>query len=155
VSVSSEDTRKLSYPLLNPLVVAGDTPNDGTPILPFAWSSLDSDEKVDITLHLSLNEYVALASSVDVGRDIAYGVDTNLIWWIWTRALIEGGTMTCEQIIDCITNDADTRQALLDYLTANGFTPNPTSGGVQPQVALTASQQSDSILRSIMFHPMI
>ena len=58
-----------------------------------SWSTSDTDEQVDITLRLSLNEYVALATCVDVGRDIAYGDNSNYLWWLWCRAVnsLSGG----------------------------------------------------------------
>lgn len=145
MSVSNADTRKLSFPLQNPEVVVGDTPNDGTPILQIDWPTTDNDEKIDVTFNLSLNEFVALASAIDVGRDIAYGVDTNLIWWIWTRALIEGGTLTCEQIIDCIENDADTKAALMQYLLENGISPAGNNAS-SSDVTMTPAQSAENLL---------
>lgn len=55
------------------------------------------------------------------------------------------GTMTCEQIIDCITNDADTRAALLQYLTDNGFLANQPSGDTTPPI-LPSSQTGADLL---------
>lgn len=142
--VSNADTRKLVFPLTNPLVVEGETPDDGTPIYQIEWSDPDPDVKVNVTLNLSLNEFVALATAIDVGRDIAFGTDTNLIWWIWTRALIEGGTLTCEQIIDCIENDPDTQAALQQYLAANGYSQNQSS--TDAPTVLPAAKQAGTLL---------
>jgi len=86
----------------------------------------DSDEQIDVTMRLSLNEYVALASAIDIGRDIGYGENSQEIWWLWIKAIL--GMPTCEQIIDCIENDADVRQALTDYLFSQGYAPVGSGG---------------------------
>jgi len=66
----------------------------------------DSDEKINIVLNLSLNEFVALASSIDVGSDIAYGDNRNLIWWTWVRSFIGlAATMSCEYVADCVESE--------------------------------------------------
>ena len=84
------DIRKLPYPLYNPVASGGvvgsddnESPNDTV-----TWVTSDPNERVVVELELSLNEYVALASSLDVGRDIAYGTESQFIWWLWTRAFI-------------------------------------------------------------------
>lgn len=119
MSVSNADTRKLSFPLQNPETVVGDTPDDGTPLIPFSWQTTDSQEKVIVTLELSLDEYVALASAIDVGRDIAYGSDTNLLWWIWTRSI--NPMSFCARVIECIQSDPDVASALMQFLSENGY----------------------------------
>jgi len=43
---------------------------------------------------------------------------------------IEGCFMTCEQIIECVENDADTQQALTNYLASQGY--SPIGGGGTP-----------------------
>src|SRR5262245_29810812 len=96
-------TRPLPFPLQHPLVVVGDTPDDGTPTMPFTWATTDDDEKVIISLELSFNEYQALSAAIDVGRDISHGVDTNWIWWLWVRSV---NTMEfCARVIECIENN--------------------------------------------------
>lgn len=121
MSVSNANIRPLCFPLQSVLAVVGDTPNDGTPQETISGFPSDPNEKIDITLNLSLNEYIALASTVDVGRDIAYGIDTNLIWWIWCRAFIGVPPLTCEQIIECIETDIGVQNALVSYLQSSGL----------------------------------
>ena len=77
----------LSFPLSNEAT----TPNNPTVYSDTIewWPSADSDEIVDVGLRLSLNEYVALATCVDIGRDIAYGDNSEYLWWLWTRAIRE------------------------------------------------------------------
>jgi hypothetical protein len=64
------------------------------------WPTNDPDETVEVVIRLTLNEYVQLASCVDVGRDIAYPEETEYIWWLWNRALM---TVTlCDLINQCV-----------------------------------------------------
>lgn len=81
--------RDLIYLLNKSLVPYADTPQTPTILNhPFTWPTTDNDERVNILLNLSLNEYIALSSCVDVGSDIAYGEDAILMWWIWVRSVL-------------------------------------------------------------------
>jgi len=74
------------------------------------WATTDPDERVDIILNLSLNEYIALANTIDVGRDIAYGENSIYIWWVWVRSL---QAMTiCDAVTACILTNIDTQNAI-------------------------------------------
>jgi hypothetical protein len=59
---------------------------------------------------LSLNEYIALSSCIDVGDDIAYGENAILLWYIWVRSL--NSMELCEQIADCIDNSTIVQSAI-------------------------------------------
>jgi len=107
---SDEKPRPLEYPLYNDQGVEVETPDGETADTPFSWQTEDPDERVTITMELSLNEYVALATAVDVGRDIAFNEDSMKIWWIWIRSV--NPVSFCEQLINCIENDEDVRAAL-------------------------------------------
>jgi hypothetical protein len=78
----------LPYPLKQPVTdittVGVETPQAPT----VTWVTSDPNKRVTVELELSLNEYVALATSLDVGRDIAYSDESEYIWWLWTRAFI-------------------------------------------------------------------
>ena len=104
--------RALHYPLNRSADDVSDTPND-PPIndLTLDWITLDSDERVPVVMYLSLNEYVSLATSIDVGRDIAYGDNSLYIWWIWVRAVIN----FCEQMLTCIEDTEAIQQAIAFY----------------------------------------
>lgn len=118
------DIRKLWYPLDKSLVSQADTPSVAIENFPFQWPTNDSDEPVSVVLELSLNEYIALSSSVDVGSDIAYGENAILIWFIWVRSLY---TMDfCDRVDDCITANPTT-QTLINNLILNTGTSNPNS----------------------------
>jgi len=85
-----DDIRVLPFPLKNPTVIGGivGSGENESPFDVLQWVTSDPDERVTVELQLSLNEYVALASSIDVGRDIAYGTESQYVWWLWTRAFI-------------------------------------------------------------------
>jgi len=107
--------RPLSWPLLNPLVLTRTTEEDPTePGSSFVWPE-DSDERVPVIFNLSLNEFVVLASTIDVGSDVAYGIDAIRVWWLWDRVL-RSPMQFCALMINCILNDEDTRDALRDFI---------------------------------------
>lgn len=94
-------TRPLLGPLKNTLDMVSSTPDETIVFNTLAeWPTTDSDERVDLVFNLSLNEYVALAESIDVGRDIAFGDNSILIWFIWVRTL--KAMSICDAIIACI-----------------------------------------------------
>lgn len=109
------DIRQLKYPLNRVDALTADTP-DTPEILNIVpdWSTTDSDERIFVVLNLSLNEFVALATSIDVGSNIAYGDNWLYIWWIWVRSFMS--TDFCALMIDCINNDSDVRDALFNAL---------------------------------------
>ena len=113
---SDEKPRSLEYPLYNEASQSGATP-DGEEVAPFLWPASDPDERVLIALELSLNEYVALATSVDVGRDIAYNEDSFQIWWIWARAYRM--LNFCAEVLECMQTNPGI-QALLQSMIATG-----------------------------------
>lgn len=107
--------RPLRFPYRNPIgpleITTEDAEHSASSIV---WPE-DSDEKIDIVMHLSLNEYVVLSSTIDVGSDIAYGKDAFRVMWLWmTRNF--NMTEICEQIIDCVENDGDVIDAISDSL---------------------------------------
>lgn len=87
------------------------------------------------------NEYYWSKSGTMTPEDCAF-------LWSQTLAntsanLVECGNMTCEQIIDCIENDADTQLALLQYLSDSGI--QPTSGS-NPPLPTSAPQTASQLL---------
>lgn len=112
------DARPLPWPVRNPLVYSRttetDPEHDGSV---FVWPE-DSDERVPIVFNLSLNEFVVLASAIDAGSDIAYGIDAIRVWWLWDRVL-RVPTNICDAIINCINNNPATMAAIVDQLIVN------------------------------------
>lgn len=144
------EPRKLSFPLsrsVSPIVEGGDlsSPFSITP----DWQTTDNDEMVTITLNLTLNEFVALASALDAGRDLAYGDESIEIWKIWTRSV---NTLSlCQQIADCINDpNSPTRQALIDALadTENPVLPPSLADNPPMERILGSSVNTASILPS-------
>lgn len=106
--------RKLTYGLLDTLDMESVVGSGGIDLLSLdGWSDSDPDVRVPILLELSLNEYVALASSIDVGRDIAYGDNSIYIWWLWVRSIISMDH--CQFILDCINDTPAIQQAIANY----------------------------------------
>lgn len=122
MSLPTGENRDLQFPLDRSLVPEKQTPDEPIANYPFTWQTTDNDERVTITLDVSLNEFIVLSSAIDVGSDIAYGDDAILVWWIWVRAV---NTMAlCDQIAACIQNDSGVQNAITNYLSGVG------SGGV-------------------------
>lgn len=122
--LSDKGSRKLPYPLNKTLEPIADTPNetiDYTTVSGFP----DETTRVNVTLNLSLDEYVALATAIDVGRDIAFSDDSELIWWTWVRAFREGTVMACTDVADCI----ETSDEVAIQLAINNAKNNITIGG--------------------------
>jgi hypothetical protein len=104
-------TRKLPYPLRFSEDMESVVGSENTTIQTLEnWTTTDSNERVDIVLNLSLNEYLSLANTIDVGRDIAYGDNSIYIWWIWVRAL--KSMNLCDSIVDCVENNIDVQNAI-------------------------------------------
>ena len=106
----------------------------------------DMDEQIDICLRLSANEFTAIASAIDVGRDISHGENAPLVWWTWVRALLGVCGVSCEDIANCIETDADVLAALLARLAENGFVPSPETGTAANIPELSAAQLASEML---------
>lgn len=120
MTIPESESRPLRYPLKNPLVTDVDTGTDAVSVFDLQdWGTDDDTERINIVLNLSLQEYVALASAVDVGRDIAYGSNSEIIWWVWVRALISMNL--CDDIAECITTSETVIQALESSIINNGI----------------------------------
>lgn len=110
------DKRPLPYPLQYPLTIVANTeisPEIVYQTLEGLFPS-DPDERTDIVISLSLNEYIVLANTIDVGRDIAYGTDSIQVWNLWVRIL----TMVdyCAIVADCIETSQGVQDALSGYI---------------------------------------
>lgn len=107
--------RPIHYPLNRSEDLESVTPN--TPPIENltldGWVSNDPDERVPIVLDISLNEYVALATCVDVGRDIAFGDNSIYLWWVWVRSLL--GMDLCDLILECMLTNQDIQEAIANY----------------------------------------
>lgn len=114
--------RGLHYPLDRAVQTHADTPL-GETVNIFTWPTPDPDERVRITHELSLNEYVGLATCVDVGSDIAFAEDAVKLWWIWVRSV--NTVDFCTQVAECIASNVVTQQAVINMLNQSGaINPN-------------------------------
>lgn len=120
--------RPLPYPLKNPNSTSGATDSSPIPHIVPDGFPIDPDEKTDIVINLSLNEYVILASAVDVGRDIAYDDITTEVWNIWARIFQGASMVNCDDVADCIETSPAVQVSINNYLEQNGQI-NPDSGG--------------------------
>lgn len=108
-------SRLLTYPLREDLVLdAADNADGAITKVTADFFPTDPDEKIDVTFNLSFNEFTAIASSIDIGRDIGYGEQSALIWWTWIRSLkgIGGAAVTCEDVADCIETSDEVQNAI-------------------------------------------
>lgn len=141
--------RKLEYPLDRPetieAIVSEDNPC-GLPEFPE-----DNDERITVLFRLSLNEFVALASAIDVGSDIAYGADGLKVWWIWVASVMCASF--CEEMAECVSDpESAFTIALADALRNNPALAAaiaealPAAGAAVPGRSLTPSQSAADIL---------
>lgn len=113
-------TRVLPFPLKFNEDIESQTPDEDIAILDVSDFPIDSDERINIVLDISLNEYVALANAIDVGRDISYGDNSIYIWWIWVRSLISMDI--CQSIVDCINDpESGVMDAINSLLADNAY----------------------------------
>jgi len=109
--------RILPYPLKDQLVQSRTTEEDAEcEASSFVWPE-DSDELVFIPFKLSLNEYVVLSSTIDVGSDIAYGEDAIRVKWLWLRNM-RCNVSLCAEMINVLNTCEEFRDEL------NGFIGN-------------------------------
>lgn len=110
------DKRPLPFPLDRAsnleVVVPDDTDVCGIPEFPE-----DSDEKITVLFRLSLNDFVALATAIDVGSDIAYGDDGLKIWYLWVASVM--CAQFCEEMALCLETENPTVVAALANLIRN------------------------------------
>lgn len=96
-----------------------------------------SDETNYLVLAVTANQYIELLSSALNGAFRHYPSRYNDVIYPLIKA---GKLLFCQQIIDCILNDIDTQQALLDFLANNGITPNSTTNDSLGDKDLTSGQ---------------
>jgi len=108
----SGQPRNLPYPLTRTAQLETENPEGdepcGLPVFPE-----DSDEKITVLFRLSLNEFVALATAVDVGSDIAYGTSGGNVWWLWVASVMCAAF--CEEMATCFE---DENEALMTAVAA-------------------------------------
>jgi len=85
----------------------------------------DQDEQIDFVVRMSLAQFTAIASAIDIGRDIGYGERSYDLWRTWCKALIGEITLNCADVADCVESELVTNETLINQLTQtinnNGF----------------------------------
>lgn len=109
--------RKLPWPLYDQETNGNITDDLGLTPNNFIWPE-DPEERTILPLYLSQREFTAILSSVDVGADIAYPEQYIEVYWILVRNL-RYMMPICSLIIDCVNNDVDTQQAIVNMLANN------------------------------------
>jgi len=111
----------------------------------------DPNERIQVFFDLSWTEFVQLATAIDVGSDIAFGDEGLKAWWTWVRSVND--MQICEAIIDCLTNDEDTRNAFSEYVS-NEIRNNTWLTKILNELAdnrkgITASNCNDGLFATI------
>lgn len=110
-------TRPLPYPLKDQVTNGNITDDLGLVPNDFVWPD-DPEERTVLPLLLSQHEFTAILSAVDVGADIAYPLQYIEVYWLLVRNL-RYKVPICDMIIDCITNNPATQQAIVNMLMNN------------------------------------
>lgn len=106
--------RDLPFPLVD-AKYAEYTENNGgvvTKTTPDFFNPDEPDEPVDIHIRMSMSQFTAIASAIDIGRDIGFGERSYELWRTWCKALIGVITMNCEDIADCIETSIEVQEAI-------------------------------------------
>jgi len=109
--------RPLPYPLKDQETNGNITDDLGLVPNDFVWPE-DPEERVIVPFLFSQREFTAVLSAVDVGADIAYPLQYIEVYWLLVRSL-RYRVPICSLIIDCIQNDIDTQQAIVDMIMNN------------------------------------
>lgn len=78
-----------------------------------------SEDKPRLTIEMTNDELQAVIASLRNGAYMTYGDDGSAVFWAFLKNVqypIEGGDMSCEDVADCIENDEDTQDAIIDML---------------------------------------
>lgn len=114
---------------------------DAETLNPFVFPE-DPDEETLILFKMSQRQFTAILSSVDTGSIICYGAGAMQVYW-WFLRNVEMKMSICEAIIDCITNDIDTQQAVVNMLMGNQTFNNYLTTQIS---ALTTGQITEKII---------
>lgn len=114
---NSKWARALPYPLKDSEYPETVSPPSGvvTKTTPDIFNPDEPDEVIDIHFRMSMSQFTAIASAIDIGRDIGFGERSYELWRTWCKALIGVITVSCEDIADCI----ETSEAVQDAIATN------------------------------------
>ena len=105
----------------------------------------DPDEEISLLFRISLNEFTRLLSAIEKGATLSYPDNEYDVVWSFLRSF-DCPMPICEEIIECVETDADTKNAVINMLLQDarfvselaeqfkiGF-PVTTTGLVKPLV---------------------
>jgi len=108
---------------------------------PIFFDPDEPDELVDIHVRMSMSQFTAIASSIDIGRDIGYGERSYELWRTWCKSLIGlCEAMSCEEIADCVESELVTNIELQNSIA---ITVNESGFGNPNQVNPTLTTPLD------------
>jgi len=130
--------RNLPYPLTRTAQIETENPEGVEPCGVPAFPE-DSDEKITVSFRLSLNEFVALASAIDVGSDIAFGRDGGKVWWIWIASVMCASF--CEEMALCFEDENESLMIALANAIKNNVLLQQAIGDAIEQLGSTVPGQ--------------
>lgn len=119
--------RNLPFPLLDSEYPEEQVPTSASALNVNAdfFPDGEPDELIDLHFRMSMSQFTAIASAIDIGRDIGFGEQSFELWRTWCKALIGViSSMSCEDIADCIETDETTQNAIADAITINELIQN-------------------------------
>jgi len=113
--------RSLPFPLKEPEYSEYSDNNAGvvTKTTPDIFNPDEPDEIIDIHFRMSMSQFTAIASAIDIGRDIGYGERSFELWRTWCKALIGEIIVSCEDIADCIDTSEIVQEAINNQIDIN------------------------------------
>lgn len=104
----------------------------------------DQTTPTTVTVQWTQEQYTRILSALLVGAELTYPYQSQQIAYDFLM-LTNGGSMSCDDIADCIESSQAVLDAILQQLTANGFTQNNyTSAPSAPY--LTPAQTAENLL---------
>lgn len=116
--------RNLPFPLQDAEYSEFSENNAGmvTKTTPDFFNPDEPDEILDIHFRMSMSQFTAIASAIDIGRDIGYGERSFELWRTWCKALIGEIMVNCEEVADCVESEiAGGNTTLINALTNNAI----------------------------------
>lgn len=100
----------------------------------------EPDTLIDLHFKMSMSQFTAIASAIDIGRDIGFGERSYELWRTWCKALIGEITVNCEDIAECIESELTTN---IDLQNSVAITVNESGFGNPNSVNPTLTKLAD------------
>lgn len=96
----------------------------------------------------SQEEYTRILASLEVGAALAYPELRQQIYYDFLKVM-NAMIVDCDDVADCIDTSEAVANAIINQLTARGFTPNPESAPSATPVQLTPEQTANNMLAGV------